>query len=237
MIERFVYEDKSMSMDALRALVRRLRTKMANDIIKNVMDEGYSIVNVSHDKSETTGKMKALEEENIRLKLEKEDLIKKSITDPLTGLYNRVKVEEIFLQEQKQFLRHGDPLSIILMDLDDFKAINDAYGHNIGDRYLQKLAKTLIVFSRTSDIVGRWGGEEFLILLTKCTLEQAKETAMRLKDTIHEMDCPKIGPRTASFGLSTLKEDDTLNSFVNRADRALFLAKDGGRNRVEVWGE
>ena len=237
MVERFVYENKPMSMDALRALVRRLRTKMADDIIKNVIDEGYIILNVSPVKSEITGKMQALEEENIRLKLEKEVLIKKSTTDPLTGLYNRIKIEEIFLQEQKQFLLHGDPLSLILMDLDHFKSINDDYGHNVGDRYLQDLAKTLMLFFHSSDIVGRWGGEEFLILVPRCTLDQAKETAMRLKDRIYEMDCPRVGRRTASFGLSTLHEDDTLNSFINRADKALFLAKNGGRNRVEVWGE
>ena len=237
MVERFVYENKPMSMDALRALVRRLRTKMTDDIIKNVIDEGYTILNVSPVKRKITAKMQALEEENIRLKLEKEVLIKKSTTDPLTGLYNRVKIEEIFLQEQKQFLLHGDPLSLILMDLDHFKSINDDYGHNVGDRYLQELAKTLILFFHSSDIVGRWGGEEFLILVPRCTLDQAKETAMRLKDRIYEMDCPRVGRRTASFGLSTLHEDDTLNSFINRADKALFLAKNGGRNRVEVWGE
>ena len=242
MIGNYVYEHKPMSMDALRALVRRLRGKMEDDIIQNIVDEGYSIVNVpssekEYQKNEITEKLEALEEENIRLKVEKEVLLKKSTTDPLTGLYNRVKVEEMFLQEQKQFIRNGDPLSLILMDLDYFKAINDVHGHNVGDRYLQELSKTLMVFFRKSDIVGRWGGEEFLILVPRCTLDRAKETAMRLKDTIHEMDCPKIGRRTASFGLSTLHEDDTLNSLINRADKALFLAKDGGRNRVEVWGE
>lgn len=239
-IGNYVYENKAMSMNALRALVRRLRGKMEDDIIQNNIEEGYSISNISsteneHQKEDVTQKLKALEEENKRLKLDKEILIKKSTVDPLTGLYNRVKIEEIFLLEQQQFIRYGDPLSIILMDLDYFKTINDVYGHNTGDRYLQELAKILMAFSRSSDIVGRWGGEEFLILLPRCTLDKAKEAAIRLKDAIHEMDCPKIGRRTASFGLSILNEEDTLNSFVNRADKALFLAKAGGRNRVEVY--
>ena len=236
MIGNYVYEDKPMSMDALRALVRRLRGKMEDDIIQNIIDEGYIIVNVLSTKNEdkVTHIMEALEEENIQLKFEKKLLLKKSTTDPLTGLFNRVKVEEIFSYEQKQFLRHGEPLSLILMDLDHFKDVNDAYGHNIGDKYLQELAKVLTDFFRAGDIVARWGGEEFLILVPRCTIDKAKEVAIRLKNTIREMDCPTIGLRTASFGLSTLNEGDTLNSIVNRADQALFLAKDGGRDRVET---
>lgn len=154
----------------------------------------------------------------------------------MTGLYNRSKVEEVFLQEKKQFILHADPLSIILMDLDYFKEVNDTYGHNIGDKYLQEMAKTLMIFFREGDIVGRWGGEEFLVLMPRCTIENAREIAIRLKNIIHETDYLKIGHRTASFGLSTLQKEDTLNSIVNRADEALFLAKQSGRNIVKTWG-
>ena len=141
MIANYVYENKPMSMDALRALIRRLRGKLADDIIQNIIDEGYSILNVptlSDVKREINiqKRMETLEKENIQLKLEKEVLLTKSTTDPLTGLYNRDKIKDIFLYEQKQYIRHGDPRSSILMDLDDFKYINDAHGHNIGDIYL-----------------------------------------------------------------------------------------------------
>jgi len=239
MIENNVYENKTMTMDALRALVRRLRAKLAHNIIENMVDNGYMISrvpNVSNSKIDTKAQehIDALRRENSLLKIEKEILLKKSTTDPLTGLSNRIKIQEIFLHEQQNFIRNEDQLSIILMDLDNFKSINDKYGHNIGDRYLQALAKTLNKAFRTVDIIGRWGGEEFIILLPKTSLEDAKEIAERLKEQINAMECPEIGLQTASYGLSTLIEDDTLSSFVGRADKALFKAKEAGKNRIEV---
>jgi len=239
MIEQDVYENKPMSMDALRALVRRLRAKLADDIIENMIDEGYSISTLSADphgnlQNHTDQNMEALQEENRLLKLEKELLLKKSTTDPLTGLYNRIKMEEVFLYEQQQFIRYGDSLSVILMDLDNFKVVNDSYGHNIGDKYLQELAGTLSAFFRKVDMIGRWGGEEFLILMPKTSLAEAKEIALKLKKRINEMYCPKIGQQTASFGLATLTKDDTLSALVHRADKGLFLAKERGKNRVEM---
>lgn len=239
MIELDVYQNKPMSMDALRALVRRLRAKLADDIIENIIDEGYRITNLFvelHEKPQhhTEQNMELLQEENRLLKLEKELLLKKSTTDPLTGLYNRIKMEEAFLYEQQQFIRYGDSLSVILMDLDNFKAVNDSHGHNIGDKYLKELAGTMTLFFRKVDMIGRWGGEEFLILLPRTSLDEAKEIALKLKNSINEMYCPKIGPQTASFGLSTLTKEDTLTSVVHRADKGLFLAKERGKNRVEM---
>ncbi len=237
MIEQDVYENKPMSMDALRALVRRLRAKIADDIIENIIDEGYSISNLSevlHEKPQnhTSQNMEALQEENRLLKLEKEVLLRKSTTDPLTGLYNRIKIQEIFLHEQQQFIRYGDSLSVILMDLDNFKVVNDSHGHNIGDKYLQALAGTLTGFFRKVDMIGRWGGEEFLILLPRTSLNEAKETVLKLREQINEMDCPMIGRQTASFGLATLTKEDTLKTVVHRADKGLFLAKERGKNRL-----
>ena len=239
MIANYVYENKPMSMDALRALIRRLRGKLADDIIQNIIDEGYSILNVptlSDVKREINiqKRMETLEKENIQLKLEKEVLLTKSTTDPLTGLYNRDKIKDIFLYEQKQYIRHGDPLSIILMDLDDFKSINDAHGHNIGDRYLKELSQTLSGFFRRVDIIGRWGGEEFIILLPKTSLYELREITIELREMINAMKCPILGFRTASYGLSTIRQDDTLNSIVDRADKALLSAKKGGKNRIEL---
>lgn len=239
MIEQDVYENKPMSMDALRALVRRLRAKLADDIIENMIEEGYSISNLSeelHDNPQYPAEqnMESLQEENRLLKLEKEVLLKKSTTDPLTGLYNRVKMEEVFLCEQKQFSRHGDAFSMILMDLDNFKTINDTHGHNIGDNYLRELAGTLTEFFRKVDMIGRWGGEEFLILLPRTSLDEANQIALRLRDKVSAIDCPRIGQQTASFGLATLTREDTLSTVVGRADKGLFLAKERGKNRVEI---
>jgi diguanylate cyclase (GGDEF)-like protein len=239
MIDNYVYESKTMTMDALRALVRRLREKLAYDIIENVVDQGYRVSHIPNIPHKETGTkvqehINALRRENSLLKMEKEILLKKSTTDPLTGLYNRIKIQEIFLHEQQHFIQNDDQLSVILLDLDNFKSINDRFGHNIGDKYLQALAKTLMKTFRTIDIIGRWGGEEFIILLPKTSLDEAKEISARLKEQINAINCPRLGLQTASYGLTTLMENDTLSSFVGRADKALFNAKEAGKNRIEV---
>lgn len=239
MIEEHVYRDKTMSMDGLRALVRRLRSKLADDIIKNVLDEGYSVSDVpvflnENLEQNTKQRIQQLEIENDILKREKEALAKMSISDPLTGLYNRVKVEETFLYEQKQSIRHDDPLSIILMDLDNFKSVNDSYGHHIGDVFLKEIAQLLRELFRSTDVIARWGGEEFLIVLPKTDLSTARELALKLRDHLQETKFTNIGQRTASYGVATLVYDESLVSIVQRADSALYLAKDNGKNRVEI---
>lgn len=238
-IEEHVYENSTMSMDALRTLVRRLRAKLLDDIIVNVIDEGYTIshlpnISKQNQRGNAENRMESLERENSLLKAEREVLLKKSFTDPLTSLYNRNKIQEIFLYAQQQFIDHGAQLSVILIDLDNFKQINDSHGHNTGDKYLQELAGTLSDSLHTEDIIGRWGGEEFIILLQKTSLEQTKEIALRLREIIKNIHCPKLGTRTASFGLSTLMSNDTLSTFVGRADKALLQAKVNGKDRVEV---
>ena len=239
LIEEHVYQDKTMSMDGLRALVKRLRSKLADDIIKNVLDEGYSVSDVpvflnGNLEQNAKQRIQELESENSELKLEKEALAKLSTTDLLTGLYNRVKVEETFLYEQKQSVRHGDPLSIILMDLDHFKSVNDSYGHNTGDIFLKEIAKLLRALFRSTDIIARWGGEEFLIVLPKTDLNTAQEIAIKLIDRVQETEFADIGKRTSSCGVATLLLNESLASIVQRADLALYLAKDNGRNRVEI---
>ena len=239
LIEEHVYQDKTMTMDGLRALVRRLRSKLVDDVIKNVLDEGYSVSDVpvflnGNLEQNVKQRILALEYENNELKLEKEALAKMSMTDPLTGLYNRVKVEETFLYEQKQSIRHDDSLSIILMDLDHFKLVNDSYGHNTGDIFLKEIATLLKELFRSSDVIARWGGEEFLIVLPKTNLNIAQELALKLKDRVQETEFTDIGKRTSSCGVATLLQNESLASVVQRADSALYLAKDNGRNRIEV---
>lgn len=239
LIEEHVYQDKTMSMDGLRALVRRLRSKLADDIIKNVLDEGYSVSDVpvflnGNLEQNVKQRIQELEIENSELKLEKEALAKISMTDSLTGLYNRVKVEETFLYEQKQSIRHGDSLSVILMDLDNFKSVNDSYGHNTGDIFLKEIATLLKKLFRSSDVIARWGGEEFLIVLPKTDLHTAKEIALKLRDNIQDAKFTGIGQRTSSCGVATLLLNESLASMIQRADTALYLAKDNGKNRVEI---
>ncbi len=104
----------------------------------------------------------------------------------------------------------------------------------IGDKYLEELAQVLTAFFRTVDIVGRWGGEEFLILLPKTSLGKSRDIALKLRERINKIECPNIAYQTASFGLATLTDNDTLITVVSRADKALFRAKARGKDRVEI---
>jgi len=241
MIEAYVYENTVMTMDALRTLVRRLRVKMNEETIRNVIDEGYMISDLTRSDEHTVthtvspavnASVEALKQENMRLKEERKILLKSSTTDPLTGLWNRLKVTELFLLAQRNFINNAQTLSLVLMDLDDFKMINDRHGHNTGDRYLKALAGILTSTLREEDTIGRWGGEEFILLLPNTDLDDAITVATHLKKKITELECPTIGPRTASFGLAALREGDTLESIVQRADEALLEAKRQGKNRV-----
>ena len=175
-----------------------------------------------------------LERTNNELLKEKSELQKLSSRDSLTGLFNRFKLEESFEYEQKQLNRYETGLSIIMMDLDDFKLVNDTYGHNVGDMFLKEIAEILITSFRDVDTVGRWGGEEFLILLPKTNLEDTKTIAEEVRRKIELYKFNEIGNRTASFGVATHINNESLSSLLNRADKALYMAKKNGRNRVEL---
>lgn len=168
--------------------------------------------------------------------LTKEKLVLQQLSsrDSLTGLFNRSKLEEAFDYEQKQSNRYETDLSIIMMDIDDFKSVNDHYGHNIGDMFLKEIAEILKTSFRDVDTVGRWGGEEFLILLPKTSLEDSKKIAEKVRKEIELYQFSKIGNKTASFGVATHNDNEYLFSLLNRADKALYMAKENGRNRVEV---
>lgn len=175
-----------------------------------------------------------LETINKELTKEKSVLQKLSSRDSLTGLFNRFKLEESFEYEQKQSRRYNTELSIILMDIDDFKSVNDTYGHNVGDIFLKEIAEILKKSFRDVDTVGRWGGEEFLILLPKTNLADSQQIAEEVRKKIELYPFREIGNKTASFGVATLSNNESLSNLLNRADKALYLAKENGRNRVEV---
>jgi len=157
-----------------------------------------------------------------------------SITDRLTGLYNRLKLDELFAHYLSIAKRHQALFSIILLDIDKFKSVNDTYGHQVGDSLLQEIAKLLKTNVRFEDAVGRWGGEEFLILLPNSNSEDARLLAEKLRSVIEAENFAYVGSRTASFGVATYHQNDDEKSMTARADEALYLAKESGRNRVEV---
>lgn len=161
----------------------------------------------------------------------------KSHTDTLTGIYNRSKLNETLDAEIRRAERYGSSFSVAIMDVDHFKAINDNYGHLEGDEVLKGMAKILANKTRKNDVVGRWGGEEFVMIFTDSSAEQ---TANRCDKIRHWIELHNFGtvPRvTASFGVSEYVKGDTIESLIARADKALYNAKEGGRNRVEIEKE
>lgn len=155
-------------------------------------------------------------------------------TDHLTGLYNRNKFLELYISSYKTMVERDNSMSLVIIDIDHFKKINDAYGHNVGDDVLIKISQELQKTLRNIDIVCRWGGEEFVILLPATDIDNALFLAEKLRVHIEELDIDKIGRVTASFGITKINKDDDIKSVVERADRALYEAKASGRNCVKV---
>ena len=155
-----------------------------------------------------------------------------SITDKLTQLYNRTKMEELFDQELNQINRYEVPFSIVLIDLDHFKSVNDTYGHLTGDKVLQELAAVLKNNIRKTDYLGRIGGEEFLIIATHTNLEQCLILAENLRKKIESFDFFEVGQKTGSLGVATYHDGDDEKSMMQRADDCLYYAKEHGRNQV-----
>jgi diguanylate cyclase (GGDEF)-like protein len=158
-------------------------------------------------------------------------------TDKLTGLGNRQTFEIVLKQANAQFDRSKSPYALILFDIDHFKIINDTYGHLNGDAVLKKLAVHLRGLTRKSDILCRWGGEEFIILAPDCGLSDARRLAENIRTSIMEGRFVDKNPDlqlTLSAGIAEAREAESGEQIVARADKALYAAKDKGRNRVEA---
>ena len=160
----------------------------------------------------------------------------RAATDALTGLANRRAIQDTLRRMVAQAMRAGGPLSAIAVDLDHFKQINDRFGHDKGDDVLAAAAQTLTGTLRTSDFVGRQGGEEFIVLLPDTDLEGALVAAENLRAEIERIEIAGVDrPITASFGVAVLPADALdADGLLRHADRALYAAKDRGRNRVEI---
>ena len=155
--------------------------------------------------------------------------------DYLTGSLNRLGFMERARQEISRAGRSGRPLSLIVMDIDRFKRINDLHGHLGGDKVLAELLSALAGSLRAHDVFGRVGGEEFFILLPETDIAEAASVAERLRKALqqHAFICNgKTVPVTASLGCASLRADDDLDRLIQRADRRMYLAKNAGRNRV-----
>ncbi len=154
--------------------------------------------------------------------------------DSLTGAYNRARFDVLVHEEMERARRFEHPLSLIMLDLDHFKEVNDTYGHQTGDYVLRKSAEIVRDHMRKSNRFVRWGGEEFMIISIETDMEGARALAERIRRAMEHYPFHRAGMVTASFGVAELSEADTRRTFVKRVDEALYLAKDRGRNRVEI---
>jgi len=160
------------------------------------------------------------------------ELLALSVIDPLTGIYNRAKFDEDMDLWVESSNRYGSPLSLIIFDIDDFKSVNDSYGHLIGDSVIKNIVKTIKKSIRNTDIFARWGGEEFVILLPDTNIQQAKEMAERIRKCIRNNLFDTAKNITCSFGIAALEKDDTALSLLRKADIQLLQAKAAGKDRV-----
>ena len=168
------------------------------------------------------GERKRLEQELRRL----------AVTDPLTGAFNRRYLRQALETETSRARRYARPLSLIMFDIDHFKRINDRFGHDRGDAVLKGVAALARERLRHSDMLVRWGGEEFMILATETALPQAVALAETLRAALRQSPIAGIGPVTASFGVAEYRPDETVEQWLKRVDELVYQVKREGRDHI-----
>lgn len=189
----------------------------------------YEILNFEHIHEIQKQKDRLISEKD-RQARELED---RSHTDFLTGLYNRHKLNRVLADEVENNRRSGSGFGVILLDVDDFKQVNDSFGHQAGDTVLRELAALLSSNVRGTDAVGRWGGEEFIVIARTEEPAGLLELAEKLRRLIEAQDFAVVGSVTASLGVAIYEPGESIPAMIARSDEALYRAKRGGRNRVE----
>jgi diguanylate cyclase (GGDEF)-like protein len=179
-----------------------------------------------------------LKEKNVQLEKLLSRVETLAITDSLTGLFNRRHIETFIEKEFKAAYRYDSPLACLMIDIDFFKKINDDFGHQTGDSVLKEMANVITNNIREVDTAARWGGEEFVVLLPRCSREDALISASRLLEAVAEHVFTDIEDRkvTISIGIAGVPDPsvDTAEKFIDASDRAMYAAKNGGRNRIEI---
>lgn len=176
--------------------------------------------------------MRAISTLNERLTKANRSLEELASTDALTQVWNRYRIEQAIERDIQLGEQFGQPSVLLLLDVDFFKSINDQYGHEAGDAVLVTLAATIRRTLRETDSLGRWGGEEFLILASGCSLAQGEALAERIRSAVSAMQFEPAGTVTLSIGVSQWQPGDQRGQWVDRADQAMYAAKQNGRNRV-----
>ena len=154
--------------------------------------------------------------------------------DYLTKLYNRRKIHEIIEIEIKRSRRYNSAFAVLMLDIDDFKSINDTYGHNTGDKVLVEFSNIIRHTVRESDIASRWGGEEFLVICPETMTDGAISLAEKIRHNIERNNFEEAGKITTSIGVAGIEHGDNVKSLIFRADEALYASKKAGKNRVTM---
>jgi diguanylate cyclase (GGDEF)-like protein len=214
---------------------------------RDLINEIASLARFADDRCEQVRELKErltiLENVNLDLMLRNSALSEISARDSLTGLYNRWYVMEKIDSEMNRSIRHGSPVSLIMLDIDHFKRVNDSFGHSAGDRVLRSVGQVLRDSCRVYDVAGRYGGEEFCIVLPETRVGSTTVVAERIRERLATSRF-EVGDDsvivTASIGIAgvdSAEVEGTLSSstLIDRADQALYAAKHHGRNRVEMW--
>jgi diguanylate cyclase (GGDEF)-like protein/PAS domain S-box-containing protein len=207
-----------------------------NAIISPVFDEHKNIIAHESIIQDITLK-KVLQEFNTKLESEVEKQTKElkllAVTDKLTGLYNRVKLDDELASSYEYYKKFKENFSIVMLDIDHFKAVNDTYGHQVGDTVLREMAMLIKDSIRSTDIIGRWGGEEFMLICPKTDSSNAYAVAQNIRENIQTHNFPRVGSLTISAGVSDIISNEDVNALVNSADSLLYDAKHNGRNVVK----
>ena len=194
--------------------------------------------NIEHHNKELSELNASLEEKIAKrteeLKTARDAMEKIAMTDTLTGIHNRYAFFKVLETEQSKSIRYESSFSLIMLDLDYFKTINDTYGHDVGDRVLIDVVNKVGECLRKSDTFGRIGGEEFMILLPHTDLKGAVDIAERIRSMVSEYIFDTVSNVTLSMGVVQYRVDESIESFVKRVDIALYQAKELGRNRIEI---
>jgi len=229
--ERLVEEQE---LNDLKSFVTEELLKLEDTVGDHVKAESERHQNARAHVVETLRRLTELESEVSKLRSDFDEQQSLSMIDPLTGVYNRLGYMEGIAREYARLKRHGGSLSVVVFDLDHFKSINDQFGHATGDKVLTSVAALLRKHVRGVDLICRYGGEEFVLVMPETDLEGAVTVAEKLRTVIAASqfrfkDTPV--PVTMSCGIASFRGEDTIDDVFERADRALYCAKNQGRNR------
>jgi diguanylate cyclase len=225
---------EATSLDQLKAAVHERLEALHTHLDENRRIEQQRRAQLDERLNHMTSRLKAVEQESTHLRAHLRQRRVEAMRDPLTGIANRLAFEERLAREYARCKRHGHPLSLLVLDVDHFKSINDGYGHKAGDRALKLIARQLRGNLRESDFLGRYGGEEFVALLPDTPHEGVAGVAEKLRLAIENSDFHHHGkkvPVTISIGYAHFLTGERSEDVFQRADEALYRAKAEGRNR------